>query len=373
MKKYFSLIVIVFMISSGCKEKYSGQNVHKSYFGQLENGGQIYLYTLSNETGMEVKITNYGGIITSIKVPDKDGKPGEVTLAYDTLEDYLTESPYFGALIGRYGNRIADGKFEIDGIAYQLPLNDEPNSLHGGDKGFDKVVWKAKVNGGEESNLTLTYLSEDGEMGYPGNLNVKVVYTLLKDNALKIEYEATTDQATVLNLTNHTYFNLAGRNSGSILNHELKLNADRYLEVNENLIPDGDPAAVAGTPFDFTTFKTIGRDIDADHSQIINGKGYDHCWVFADSSDNLKLGAVVKEADSGRQMEVYTTEPAVQFYAGNFLDGQYTGENGENYPYRSGFCLETQHYPDSPNRPDFPSTFLQPGEKYQSTTIYKFK
>lgn len=360
------------MISTGCEERYSGTNVHKSYFGQLENGDKVYLYTLRNEKGVEVKITNYGGIVTSIKVPDKEGRVGEVTLGYDILEDYLIESPYFGALIGRYGNRIAKGKFEIDGEQYQLPVNDEPNSLHGGDKGFDKVVWKAKVNGGEEPNLTLTYLSGDGEMGYPGNLDVKVVYTLLKDNALKIDYEATTDQATVLNLTNHTYFNLAGRNGGSILDHQIKIDADKYLPINEFKIPIGDPEVVVNSPFDFTTFKTIGKDIEADDLQIKNGNGYDHCWVFTDSSKQLKLGAVVREVGSGRQMEVYTTEPAVQFYAGNFLDGQYTGENGENYPHRSGFCLETQHYPDSPNRADFPSTLLQPGEKYQSTTIYKF-
>ena len=372
-RNHWFLLLIVILMTAACNKDESSLNVHKTFFGKLENGNQVFLYTLKNDNGMEVKITNYGGIVTSIKVPDKDGQFGEVTLGYESLKDYLTDSPYFGAIIGRYGNRIANGKFSIEDENYQLPLNDGPNSLHGGDKGFDKVLWKAKINGGEEPYLDLSYLSPDGEMGYPGNLEVKVRYTLLKDNSLKIEYDATTDKATVINLTNHTYFNLAGRNGGDILGHQLKLNADRFLAVNENLIPEGEPNDVAGTPFDFSELKTIGKQINDKNQQLVNGKGYDHCWVLTDQSPQLKLVAEVSEPSSGRKMEVYTTEPGIQFYSGNFLDGKYTGQKGENYPYRTGFCLETQHYPDSPNRPDFPSTLLKPGEQYKSTTVYKFK
>lgn len=370
MKFKYWLILGVMM---ACSQKKESANIEKTEFGVLADGSKADLYTLKNANGMEVKITNYGGIITSWTAPDKDGKYENITLGYSTVEDYEKGSPYFGALIGRYGNRIAGGKFSIDGETYQLPTNDGPNSLHGGDKGFDKVLWTATPIDGEEPALKLNYTSKDGEMGYPGTLEVTVTYTLQKDNSLKIDYEATTDKATVVNLTNHAYFNLAGAQAGSILNHELSMAADRYLPVNATLIPTGELRPVSGTVFDFTTSTKIGERIEAEDEQLGFGKGYDHCWVFADSSNSLKSVATVFEPTTGRTLEVLTTEPAIQFYSGNFLTGEYTGKAGEKYPHRSGFCLETQHYPDSPNQSTFPSTLLKPGETYKSTTIYKFQ
>lgn len=370
MKTYYWLILCI--MTAACSKEKPASNILKSDFGVLADGTKADLYTLTNAAGMEVKITNYGGTITSWTAPDRNGKYENITLGYETVEDYVAGSPYFGAIIGRYGNRIAGGKFTLADSTWQLPLNDGPNSLHGGEKGFDKVLWEATPIDGEEPQLKLTYLSKDGEQGYPGNLNVTVTYTLQKDNALKIDYEATTDKETVVNLTNHAYFNLAGRKAGPITDHVLTLHADRYLPVSETLIPIGERRAVAGTVFDFTKAKRIGEGIGASDEQIRFGKGYDHCWVFTDSGTTLKPVARVSEPKSGREMEVLTTEPAIQFYSGNFMTGEYKGKGGLSYPYRTGFCLETQHYPDSPNQPSFPSTSLKPGEIYKTTTVYRF-
>lgn len=368
MKAHYWLILL---IMTACSKEKPASGIVKSDFGVLANGSKADLYTLTNGNGMEVKITNYGGTITSWTAPDKDGNYENITLGFETVEDYVAGSPYFGAIIGRYGNRIAEGKFTIGDSTWQLPLNDGPNSLHGGEKGFDKVLWEATpVIEGEEPQLKLTYTSADGEQGYPGNLQVTVIYTLQKDNSLKIDYEAVTDKETVVNLTNHAYFNLAG--GGEITDHVLTLNADQYLPVSETLIPTGELRAVSGTVFDFTKATRIGDGIGADDEQIRFGKGYDHCWVFSDRSADLKSVARVSEPKSGREMEVLTTEPAIQFYSGNFMTGEYKGKGGLSYPYRTGFCLETQHYPDSPNQPAFPSTLLKPGETYTSTTVYRF-
>ncbi len=347
--------------------------LEKSGFGALPDGRTADLYTLRNAQGMEVKITNYGGTIVAWTAPDRSGKYADVVLGCDSLAGYLRGVPYFGAIIGRYGNRIAKGKFSLDGATYTLPVNNIGNSLHGGIQGFDKVLWTATPVKGEEPALKLTYLSKDGEQGYPGNLNVEVTYTLQKDNSLKMDYMATTDKKTVVNLTNHSYFNLANAGSGTILEHVLQLNAPAYLPVDSTLIPSGERRPVAGTVFDFTKPMAIGARVnDAADQQIKFGGGYDHCWVLGDSSTTLKTAAIVSESGSGRVMEVLTTEPAVQFYCGNFLDGTVTGKGGVAYPHRSGFCLETQHFPDSPNHPAFPSTVLNPGQTYRSSTVYRF-
>jgi aldose 1-epimerase len=346
--------------------------IEKISFGKLPTGEAADLYTLKNSAGMVVKITNYGGIITYWSAPDKNGKYADVTLGCDSLGGYLKNSPFFGALVGRYGNRIAKGKFTLDGKSYTLVQNNGVNSLHGGKKGFDKVIWTATPIDGEEPQLKLIYTSADGEEGYPGKLDVEVVYTLQKDNSLKIDYKANTDKPTVVNLTNHAYFNLSGDFSKEILDHEVTLNANKFLPVDETLIPTGELKTVAGTPFDFTkSFKIGARINEVKDLQIKYGKGYDHCWVATDSSKTLKTIASVYEPTSGRVMEVLTTEPAVQFYTGNFLDGMPAGK-GVNYKFRTGFCLETQHYPNSPNEAKFPTTVLRPNETYQTTTVYKF-
>ena len=345
--------------------------IEKSSFGALPDGSPVDLYSLRNEQGMEVKITTYGGAIVSWTAPDRSGKYEDITLGCDSLAGYLRGTPFFGALIGRYGNRIAKGKFSLDGTAYTLATNNIGNHLHGGIKGFDKVLWSATAIPGAEPGLKLSYLSKDAEEGYPGNLQVEVVYTLQKDNALKIDYTATTDKKTVVNLTNHAYFNLAGK--GDILGHALKLSADTYLPVDSTLIPLPGRSAVRGTVFDFTQSTPIGLRInDPKDQQIKFGGGYDHCWVLSDTSSNLKLAAILTEPASGRVMEVLTTEPAIQFYSGNFLDGKVIGKGGVAYQHRSGLCLETEHFPDSPNRPDFPSTALNPGETYKTSTVYRF-
>jgi aldose 1-epimerase len=347
-------------------------------FGRMPDGTNVTLYTLTNAGGAEVQITNYGGAVVSLKMPDKNGKLDDVVLGFDTLPGYLQQgNPYFGALIGRYGNRIAKGKFTLDGATYNLAVNNGPNSLHGGKKGFDKVVWTASpvapsANGAV--GLELSYQSLDGEEGYPGSLYVKVAYTLTQDNALKIDYTATTDKTTVLNLTNHAYFNLNGAGSGDILDHVVQINADRITPVDENLIPTGELKSVAGTPFDFRQPMAIGARIDQDEQQIKYGGGYDHNFVLNGASGTGMpfLAARVLAPKSGRVMEVLTTEPGVQFYTGNFLDGTLKGKGGKTYKKRYAFCLETQHFPDSPNHPSFPSTTLKPGETYQQTTIYRF-
>ena len=347
--------------------------IEKQSFGKTEDGMAVDLFTLTNANGMKLKITNYGGIVTSIFVPDKDGNLGDVVLGYDNLEGYLNNNPYFGCIVGRYGNRIAKGKFTLNGKNYTLATNNEPNHLHGGVKGFDKVVWAAKeVKDKDTVGLELTYLSKDGEEGYPGNLSVKVIYTLTNDNALRIDYEATTDQPTVVNLTNHSYFNLKDAGASSILNHELMIDADYITPVDETLIPTGELRSVEGTPFDFRTLTVVGDRIDSDDEQIKFAGGYDHNFVLNGKAGELRLVGKLFESTSGRVIEVWTTEPGIQFYSGNFLDGTITGKKGIVYQYRHGLCLETQHYPDSPNQPNFPSTTLNPGEKYQTTTVYTF-
>jgi aldose 1-epimerase len=323
---------------------------------------------------VEVRVTSYGGIIVSLRVPDREGRLGDVALGYDALGGYLEHSPYFGAIVGRYGNRIARGRFTLDGKEYTLATNNGPNALHGGRKGFDKVVWKAApFDNGEGVGLVFTYSSPDGEEGYPGKLDVTVTYTLTHANALRFDYRAVTDKPTPVNLTQHTYFNLAGNGSGDVLGHELMVQASRFTPVDATLIPSGELRSVAGTPFDFRTPHTIGARIGADDEQIRVGGGYDHNFALdREPGNGLTLAARVYEPTSGRVMEVSTTEPGMQFYSGNFLDGTIMGKGGHAYGRRAGFCLETQHYPDSPNKPEFPSTILRPGQEYRSTTVYAF-
>lgn len=359
------------MLIAGCESKEAANNseisVEEEQFGTLEDGREVSLYTFTNANDMEVTITNYGGIVTSIRTPDQDGNLDNVVLGFDSLEKYLEGTPYFGAIVGRYGNRIEGGTFTIDDTEYELATNDGNHHLHGGEEGFDKKLWNAEVNS-EEGSLTLTYLSEDGEEGYPGNLDVTVVYTLTNDNELKIEYEATTDQSTPVNLTNHSYFNLSGHPDSTILDHELMINADRYTPVNDELIPTGELAEVEGTPFDFTEPHEVGTRINEPE-----GNGYDHNYVLNRSeNDSLIHAATLYHSDTGREMKVMTTEPGVQLYTGNFLDGSLQGPDGTPFVQHGALCLETQHFPNSPNEPDFPSTILEPGEKYQTTTIYQF-
>lgn len=328
---------------------------------------EMKTFVLKNSKGMEVHVINYGGIVTKMLVPDRDGKIADVVLGFDKAEDYQKhpEHPYFGAIIGRYGNRIAKGKFTLDGKEYKLAVNNGPNHLHGGIKGFDKVFWDVKEG---KNTLSLSYTSKDGEEGYPGNLKVNVTYTLTDNNELKIDYVATTDKATPVNLTNHSYFNLSADKSQSILNHELMINADAYTMVDKDLTPTGEQKAVKGTEMDFTKSKVIGKDIAA----VKEGGGFDHNWILRDQSKAMKLAATLYDPKSGRMMEVMTMEPGIQFYSGNFLDGKLVGKNGDAYLKNDGLCLETQHFPDSPNHPNFPTTTLKPGETYKTSTVYKF-
>jgi aldose 1-epimerase len=345
----------------------------KQLFGKTANGTEIYLYALTNKNGMEADIINFGGTLVSLKVPDRNGKLADVVLGYDTLAEYASGGNYFGATVGRYGNRIAHAKFTLDGVEHILAKNDGDNSLHGGAIGFNKVVWTAKeIPSKDGSALQLNYLSKDGEEGYPGNLSVQVVYTLTDQNELQIDYSASTDKDTVLNLTHHSYFNLKGQGEGDILDHRLTLNADRFTPVDSGLIPTGELRSVKGTPFDFTAPVAIGARINNDDEQLKLGKGYDHNWVLnRKAGDALSLAAKVEETTTGRVMEVWTTEPGIQFYTGNFLDGK-TGKGGKPYNFRYALCLETQHFPDSPNHPAFPTTELKPGQHFHSKTIYKF-
>ena len=330
------------------------------------------MYTLTNTNGVEVRAMNYGGIILSIRVPDRKGEFADIVLGHDTLEGYIPNPPYLGAIVGRYANRIANGTFTLDGKTYNLPKNDGPNTLHGGiDRTFNKVVWDGEALKGK-TGVAFSYLSKDGEEGFPGNCKVKVTYTLTDTNELVIEYEATTDKATPINLSQHSYFNLAGEGTSDILNHELMLNADRFTPVDKNLIPTGELRSVKGTPFDFTTPTRIGARIDDSYEQMVLGHGYDHNFILNSKGTGLTHAARVYEPTSGRVMEVSTTQPAVQFYTGNFLDGTVTGKQGHVYKRRYGLCLETQHYPDSPNHPDFPSTILKPGDTFRSKTVFKF-
>ncbi|HEX3165167.1 MAG TPA: aldose epimerase family protein [Chitinophagaceae bacterium] len=366
------VILIAATILFGCKlmpKKEEKENIKpmtgKALYGMI-GADSVFQYTLTNKNGMVVKILNYGGTVTDIITPDKNGKMGDVVLGYDSLAGYLqTGNPYFGCLVGRYGNRIANAKFTLDGKEYTLAANNGPNTLHGGLKGFDKVIWIVKLF--NDSSLLLSYSSKDGEEGYPGNLSVDVMYSLSDDNGLKIDYAAVTDKATPVNLTNHCYFNLSAGADSTILDHELMLKADKYTPVNATLIPIGKIDDVKGTPMDFTTSKKIGKDLAA-----VTG-GYDHNWVVNRSGNDLELIASVYHVGSGRHMEVFTTQPGIQFYTGNFLDGTLKNtREGMKYVKHAALCLETQHFPDSPNQSSFPNTILKPGETYHETTVYKF-
>ena len=345
------------------------KNVTRAPFGRTSEDQAVDLLTLHNSNGLEIGVMTYGGVIVSIKTPDRTGAFDDIVLGFDDFPSYPAKSRYFGAIIGRYGNRIGHAQFTLDGHEYGLPKNDGDNSLHGGNHGFDKQVWKAReVNG---SALELTYVSKDGEEGYPGTLTATVRYTLTDANELQIEYSATTDKPTVVNLTNHSYFNLAGQGEGDILQHQVILNADRFTPVDKGLIPTGERKSVEGTPFDFRKATAVGARINQKDEQLLAGGGYDHNWVL-NQGQGMKLAAEVYDPKSGRTMEVRTTEPAIQFYTGNFLDGTIAGKGGKVYKKRYALCLETQHYPDSPNKPAFPSTTLRPGQHYQTTTVYKF-
>jgi aldose 1-epimerase len=346
-------------------------SISKQVFGKTDHRESVDLYTLTNHQGMTAKITNYGGTIVSLETPDRDGRLGDVVLGFDNLGDYIEKSPYFGCLVGRFANRIANGKFTLGSVDYTLAQNDGPNSLHGGLQGFDKRIWLAEsFEAPNGPGLILRYQSLNAEEGYPGNLNIQVTYMLTNDNELRVAYAASTDQTTVVNLTNHSYFNLAV--AGDVLNHELTIHASNYTPVDESLIPTGKLQAVKNTPFDFTCATTIGSRIHAEDEQLKIGGGFDHNYVLDRADDEMVHAAEVYEPVSGRLLSVYTTQPGVQFYSGNFLDGSITGKKNRVYHRRSGFCLETQHYPDSPNQSDFPSTVLEPGEKYSQQTIFAF-
>lgn len=345
--------------------------ITSDHFGVMPEGQEVQLFSLTNDRGMEVRITNYGGIITVINVPDRDGKLGDVVIGHDTLEGYLYRSRYFGALIGRHANRIAHGRFCLHGISYSLAKNNGENHLHGGLRGFDKVVWSAReIPASELVSLELTYLSKDGEEGYPGNLKATVTYLLTNENELRVEYFATTDQDTIVNLTNHSYFNLAC--GGTILNHQLTINADNFTPVNKGLIPTGEIRSVKDTPMDFTCGTAIGARINNHDEQLCFAGGYDHNFVLRTATETFRKAATVYEPTTGRVMEVSTTQPGMQFYSGNFLDGSIAGKSGRVYLKHSGCCFEPQHFPDSPNQPSFPSTLLKPGEEYRQTTSFKF-
>jgi aldose 1-epimerase len=348
-------------------------NIEKRAYAKTADGVPIDLYTLTNTHGTKVEITNYGGIIVSLYVPDRDGVLGDIVLGFDDPERYLTRNPFFGCLVGRVGNRIAKGRFSLKGVEYVLAQNNGENHLHGGWKGFDKVVWEAEtVQENGAVGLKLFYLSVDGEEGYPGNLSVTVTYWLNDDNELTIDYKATTDKATHVNLTNHSYFNLAGAGSGDILGHEVTINASRFTPVDATLIPIGELRSVAGTPLDFRQSTPIGARIDQKDEQLGYGGGYDHNWVLDNDPGTLGLAARVYEPTTGRVMEVYTTEPGVQLYTSNMMPPSIQGKAGREYVWRGALCLETQHYPDTPNQPNFPSTVLEPGETYSHITVFKF-
>jgi aldose 1-epimerase len=372
----YSLFLCSLLFFTSCflpehkEEKSMDSTYADKAFSDTVDGKQAGIYVLKNEKGMEVQLTNYGATIVKMLVPDKQGVPGDVVLGYDNLDGYYQGKSYFGCVVGRYANRIGDGRFSIAGKPYLLAKNNGPNSLHGGIKGFDKVVWDAKQEG---NSLTLTYTSKDGEEGYPGNLRLAVIYTLEANrNSLQLEYRAETDKATVINITNHSYFNLEGQGKGNILDHEIMINAGGFTPVDSNLIPTGVIRTVSGTPFDFTTARKIGSRInDTADQQIRYGLGYDHNYVLNGKNGEVKLAARVVAPISGRVLEVSTSQPGVQFYTGNFLDGSEQGKGGA-YGHRTGFCLETQHFPDSPNQPSFPSTLLKPGEKFTSRTFFDF-
>lgn len=361
------LTLLALALSAQTPSKKGSSSVTHKPFGKMPDGAAVELYTISNGHGMTAEITTYGGAVVRLTAPDRAGKFADVVLGMDSLEGYRSQPNYFGALIGRYGNRIGHAMFTLEGKEYHLPKNDHDNTLHGGARGFDKRVWKARAAGG---GVELTYVSADGEEGFPGKLTATVVYSLTDQNELKIDYTATTDKPTVVNLTNHSYFNLAGE--GTILQHEVTILANRFTPVDDGLIPTGELRAVNGTPFDFTKSTAIGARIEQKDQQLQFGHGYDHNWVLNNANGSMAKAAEVHDPKSGRVMEVWTTEPGLQFYTGNFLDGSVKGKGGTPYAFRSAFCMETQHFPDSPNKPKFPSTELKPGQTYHTTTVYKF-
>jgi len=368
MKLSISLILVLI-----CGSIFADPQVSSKAYGKLPDGSNVMEYTLKNDKGMVVKLIDYGAIVTELWIPDRDGKMADVVLGYDKLEDYLEATPYFGAIVGRYGNRIAVGEFSIDGASYSLATNNDANHLHGGNVGFDKVVWKSKGYSDEnKAGVKLFYKSPDGDEGYPGTLESTVVYELNNKSELVVGYHAETDSPTVVNLTHHGYFNLRGHGNGSILGHELTLNSKFFTPVDATLIPTGEIIAVEGTPMDFSRPKPIGSRIDADCEQLTFGGGYDHNWVLDKTGGGMTFAARLYDPDSGRQMDIYTEEPGIQFYSGNFLDGSNVGKDGKVYQYRYGMCLETQHFPDSPNKGHFPTTRLNPGEVYKTVTVHKF-
>lgn len=379
-RRPFLVYLIVLLAAAGTllfaqmKSAKQDSGVQQKELGTRE-GRPVNLYTLKNSHGVEVHAMNYGGIILSIRVPDRKGQLADIVLGHDTLEGYIPNPPFLGAIVGRYANRIANGTFTLDGKTYTLPKNDGPNTLHGGTtRTFDKVVWDAEALKGK-NGVAFSYLSKDGEEGFPGNLKVKVTYTLTDGNALLIDYEATTDKATPLNVSQHSYFNLKGEGNGDILDHEIMINAERFTPVDKNLIPTGELRPVKGTPLDFTKSTKMGARIDDSYEQLQLGHGYDHNFVINSKPEQngLVLAARVQEPTTGRVLEVWTTQPGVQFYTGNFLDGSVTGKEGHVYKRRYGFCLETQHFPDSPNHPEFPTTILKPGETFHQKTVFKFE
>ena len=368
--------VMGMLVLASCAPPPAGKgtsNVEKKAYGKMPDGAPIDVYTLTNAKGMQASIITYGGVVASLTAPDRAGKYADVVLGSDSLDGWIKQTSYLNALIGRYGNRIGHGKFTLGGKQYALPKNNGDNTLHGGPEGFDKRVWTAAESSSAEGPaLALSYTSVDGEEGFPGTLAAKVVYTLTDKNELKIDYTATTDKETVVNLTNHCYFNLAGQGEGDILQHEVTIDADRFTPVDSGLIPTGELRPVQGTPFDFTKSTAIGARIGQDDEQLKFGQGYDHNWILNKGAGGLTKAAEVYEPGTGRVLEVWTTEPALQFYTGNSLDGTVQGKGGKTYPKRNAFCMETQHYPDSPNHPAFPSTTLEPGATYHTTTVYRF-
>ena len=374
--KNIYFLLLLFLISSCENIKNNNMSlvsIKKQSFGKTIDGNEVHQYILKNKKGMEISVINYGGIITSWKAKNRDGIYQDIVLGFDNIYDYETKNPYFGALIGRYGNRIAKGKFSIDDKNYTLATNNDVNHLHGGNKGFDKVIWDVdEILGDSSASLVLKYMSSDMEEGYPGNLNVKVIYRLNNNDELSVIYEADTDKTTIVNLTQHSYFNLSGDFNQDISNHDLKINADSFLPVDSTLIPTGEIRDVIETPFDFLQPKKVGRDIEKNNEQINYGNGYDHCWVLNNYSDGVRFVASAYDDSSGRLLEVYSDQPGIQFYSGNFLDGSLKSKYEGNYDFRSGFCLETQNFPNSPNENSFPSPLLKPGEKYLSETIFKF-
>lgn len=379
MKNHFNKIlgatalgILLYSCESKPKEETIAEDTMlEQVFGTTFQNKKVETYEIKNANGMKMKVTNFGARVTNLWVPDKDGNLVDVVLGFETLDAYLESGDkYFGAAIGRYGNRIANGKFTLDGEEYTLPTNNNGQTLHGGPGGLDYVIWDVEKSG--ENGLIFSYTSPDGDEGFPGELKVKMIYTLTDDNGFKVTYEAETDKATPVNLTHHSFFNLNGAGNGTVLDHTLQLNASEYTPVNEVLIPTGEVVSVKETPFDFTDATTIGARIDQENEQLKFGGGYDHNWVLDKTGNDLTQAAVISSPQTGIEMEVWTTEPAIQFYSGNFLDGSVTGKGGKVYELRSAFCLETQHYPDSPNQPNFPSTILKPGEKYEQTCIYRF-